>query len=300
MASTQPYVLVLTARSSGWGTARLREAAKARKIQIRTHDPSKAMLEIGSEPSIRFHARNIPMPAVVLPRLGPGHYENGIAVLRQFEAMGVPVVNRADAIQLARDTYQSLLALRNAGLPVPMTSRILTMKDLKIARKHVPGPPWILKTFTGSMGIGTMLVHKVDQLEAVAATLWALHQPILLQEHIPSRDTTISDIRTLIVGKQILSAIRRSATGGEFRANVHRGGTPTQVDLSRREMLLALKAATVSGLDIAGVDWIETVNGPVLLEVNATPGFQGFESATGIDVAGAMLDHALMVCGHGR
>jgi ribosomal protein S6--L-glutamate ligase len=293
MADPKPYILVLTARASGWGNARLREAAKSRTIGIRTHDPSKALLEVGAELSIRFHSRRIPMPAVVLPRLGPGHYENGFAVLRQFEAMGVPIINNADAIQLARDKYFSLLNLQRAGLRVPITMRILSMKDLKAARKEIKGPPWILKTFTGSMGIGTMLVEKSDQLEAVAATLWALHQPMLLQEYIRPGDATISDIRTLIIGNRILSAIRRSATRGEFRANVHRGGTPTVASLTKRERDLALKAAKVSGLEIVGVDWIESADGPVILEVNATPGFQGFEAATGIDVAGEIIDFAV-------
>jgi len=287
------YILILTARPDGWGTVRLRETAKKRRIKIRTADPSKAMLEVSDGPlPVRFHSRQLSDPSVVIPRPGPGNYENGLMVLAQYEAKGIPVCNSSGSIALAHDTFLSLLKLRQAGIKVPRTMRLLSIKDLKVARKLIGKPPWILKTFTGSMGIGTMLIHETDQLEALAATLWALKQPILLQEFFTSDSATISDVRTLIVGKRILGTIRRTAAVGEFRTNVHRGGSPTPIDLAATERRLAMKAATAIGLDIVGVDWIETENGPVVLEVNATPGFQGFEAATGIDVAKEIVEYA--------
>jgi len=289
------YILILTARPSGWGTKRLREAAKSCGIYVRAADPSRAMLEISDgDLPVRIAHRKIRMPNAVIPRPGPGNYENMLAILSQFEAAGVPVCNSSDSIRLAHDTYLSLLKLKAAEINVPSTARILSVKDLRTARKIIPGPPWILKTFTGSMGIGTMLVHAVDQLEAVAATLWALEQPILMQEFIGSAEGSNFDTRALVIGKNVTGAIRRSAASGEFRANVHRGGIPEEVNLSKTETKLALKAAGAIGLDIAGVDWIETKKGPLVLEVNATPGFQGFETATGKDVGRKIIDYAIL------
>lgn len=288
------YILLLTAKPSGWGAKRLREASRERKIHLRAADPSKTMLEISAtDLPVRIAHRKIRMPLAVIPRPGPGNYENLLAILAQFEAAGVPVCNSSDSIRLAHDTYLSLLKLKAAGINVPATARILSVQDLKTARKIIPGPPWILKTFTGSMGIGTMLMNAVDQLEAVAATLWALGQPILMQEYIGSREKRSADTRTLVIGRNVIGAIRRSAMPGEYRANVHRGGTPEEIDIPKWEVKLALKAADAIGLDITGVDWIETKSGPVILEVNATPGFQGFEEATGIDVAKEIIDYAL-------
>lgn len=290
MPEKHPYILHLTARPNGWGAKRFRETAKKRGIKIRTADPSRAMLEIGRhEGTFRVNGRKLARPGCVLPRFGPGNYENGLALLSHLEAMGIPVCNTSRAISIARDTYITLLELSKAGLNVPKTARILSIKDLRIGMKSIPGPPWILKTFTGAMGIGSMLLRERDQLEAISATLWALKQPILLQEFITPIGGRTTDIRTLVVGGKILGAIRRSAASGEFRSNVHRGGIPEEVLLSGNEQKLALKAARVVGLDIAGIDWLETGDGPVILEVNATPGFQGFETATGIDVADAII-----------
>jgi len=294
----KPYLLLLTARSTGWAAGRFRRAAKDRGIAIRTLDPADVMLETGSDTgSVMIAGRRLSAPIAVIPRFGPGNYENGLALLSQLEASGIPTCNPGYAIALARDTYRTLLELRNAGLRIPKTARVLSIRDLKPARGIVPGPPWILKTFTGAMGIGTMLVRDVDQLEALAATLWALGQPILMQEYVYSSSGKSDDIRALVVGGKVLGAIQRLAPSGGYRANVHQGGTPQEIRLSRREKTIALKAAKAVGLNMAGVDWIETVNGPVLLEVNATPGFQGFESATGIDAAGAMVDYSLRLAG---
>ncbi|HDS30955.1 MAG TPA: RimK family alpha-L-glutamate ligase [Firmicutes bacterium] len=288
------YIMILTARPDSHASMRFREAARERKIGLKAVDPKKALLEIGTDGvSIRSAGRLFPAPVAVIPRLGPGNYENGIAMLDHLEASGVAVANNGDAIFTAHDTFKSLLKLKKAGLNVPHTARILSIKDLRIARKLIPGPPWILKTFTGAMGIGTMLMHKVDELEAICATLWALGQPILMQEYLHSKDETIEDIRSLVIGNRVVGAIRRKATAGEFRANVHKGGVAEAVELSKVDMKLAMKAAKSIGLNIAGVDWIVTRDGPLVLEVNATPGFQGFESATGMDIAGEMIDFAL-------
>ncbi len=298
MSKAKPYLLLLTARSTGWAAGRFRRAAKDRGIAIRTLDPTDVLLEAGSDAgSVMIAGRRLSNPIAVIPRFGPGNYENGLALLSQLEASGIPTSNPGYAIALARDTYRTLLELRNAGLRIPKTARVLSIRDLKPARRIVPGPPWILKTFTGAMGIGTMLVRDVDQLEALAATLWALGQPILMQEYVYSSSGKSDDIRALVIGGKVLGAIQRLAPSGGYRANVHQGGTPQEIRLSRREKTIALKAAVAVGLSIAGVDWIETVNGPVLLEVNATPGFQGFESATGIDAAGAMVDYSLRLAG---
>lgn len=199
------------------------------------------------------------------------------------------MANNRSGFELARDTFRCLLKLHHSGIRVPQTARLVSLKDLEIARKHIPGPPWILKTFTGAMGIGTMLILKEDQLEAICATLWALKQPVLIQEFLKSVDASIADVRALVVDDRVLGTIKRRARPGEFRANIHRGGRPEAFEPSRADRKLALKAAKSVGLAIAGIDWIVTDAGPVVLEVNATPGFKGFEEATGIDAAGAMV-----------
>jgi ribosomal protein S6--L-glutamate ligase len=294
----KPYILLITTRPQGWASQRFRAAAKQRRLAIRTADPANALLELGPGGiRIRLDGRKIPLPASVIPRLGPGNYENGFALLEHFEAAGIPLCSRRAGIEAAHDTLRTLILLQTASLNVPHTARLISIKDLKIAQKIIPGPPWILKTFTGAMGIGTMLITKPDQLEALAATFWALKQPVLLQEFVRSVDDSIADIRALVVDGKVLGAIRRSARPGEFRANVHRGGTPQTINLGRSDKKIAIRAARAVGLGIAGIDWIFTSKGPVVLEVNATPGFKGFETATGIDVAGAMIDYAARIGG---
>jgi ribosomal protein S6--L-glutamate ligase len=289
-------VLIITAKASGWATRRYRSAAARRHVPIATCDPSEVLLEINPDGVvIRSKGKKLHRPVSVIPRLGPGNYPNGFALLDHLESSGVPVCNTRLAIEVAHDTLRTLLRLQEAGLKVPRTARIISMKDLSTAQKIIPGPPWILKTYTGAMGIGTMLVTKSDQLEALAATLWALGQPVLMQEFVKSSDNRTSDFRALVIGGKVLGAIRRSAQEGEFRANVHRGGTPEATKLTRDQTRLAITAARSVELGIAGVDWIMTVDGPVVLEVNATPGFKGFEGATGIDAAGAMIDYAVKI-----
>jgi ribosomal protein S6--L-glutamate ligase len=295
MKNPKPYILLLTSRPDSWAATRLREAARLVNVSLRAFDSNKSFLEIKSDGGIvRFNGREVSLPLSIIPRLGPANQINSLTVLAQFESIGVPVCNGSYSADLAHDTYRTLLALKKAGVQIPHTARLISIKDLKNARKIIPGPPWILKTYTGAMGIGTMLIHKTDQLEALAATLWALGQPVLLQEYLsPVAGATNSDIRSLVVGKSVIGAIRRSAGLGEFRTNVHQGGRPDPVKLSKQEIKLAIKVTNAVGLNIAGVDWIETENGPVVLEVNATPGFQGFECATGIDAARAMVEYAM-------
>jgi ribosomal protein S6--L-glutamate ligase len=287
-------ILIITARPTGWATSRFRSAARKRGVPLHTCDPAEVLLEIRPDGlAIRHKGKKLAPPHAVIPRLGPGNYENGYALLDLFEAAGIPVCNTRLAIETAHDTLHTLLHLHTAGLRVPKTARIISIKDLAISQKIIPGPPWILKTYTGAMGIGTMLITKADQLEALAATFWALKQPVLLQELVKSSDDKIADYRAMVIGNKVLGIIRRNALAGEFRANVHRGATPELINPTKDQTRLALKAARASGLGIAGVDWIMTSDGPVVLEVNATPGFKGFESATGIDVAGAMIEYGM-------
>ncbi|MFH1675868.1 MAG: RimK family alpha-L-glutamate ligase [bacterium] len=296
MKSTKKSILVLTARPDSFASIRFRQSGKKLGISVRAVDPTQCMPVITPEEnSIRFGGRRLSRPTAIIPRFGPGNYENGLAMLCQLEALDIPVCNPSKGIELARDTFRSLIALKHAGLSVPRTARILSVKDLHVAAKLIPGPPWIMKTFTGAMGIGTMYIGAEDQLEAVAATLWALNQPILLQEFVRAKDGKLADIRALVIGKKVLGAITRRAATGEYRTNVHRGGAPERIVLNSSEEKLALKAAKASGLSITGVDWIRTASGPVVLEVNATPGFSGFEQATEIDVASAILEFAIQL-----
>jgi ribosomal protein S6--L-glutamate ligase len=293
MVKNKPYILLVTSRPDGWPSRRLRDSARKLRFSLKTINPSNVSLEIDSgEFRLRNMTRLFPMPNVVIPRLGPGNYETGLPLVRQFESAGIPVINSADSIALARETFSTLQILAKNGINTPRTAYLLSMKDLKNIRKFIPGPPWIVKTFTGAMGIGTMRADAVDQLEAISATIWATRNPILVQEFLETGSNAHSDTRAFVINGKVVASMTRTAKKGEFRANVHMGGASESKKLSMDEKSIAVKAALAVGLDVAGVDWIESNGKKYVLEVNATPGFQGLEEATGVDIGRKIISFA--------
>ena len=232
---------------------------------------------------------------VVVPRVGTQVTEQGCALVAQFEAMRVPVVNGSEAILRARDKLRSLQLLAATRIPIPRTAVIRTVEDLDEAIDQVGGLPCVLKLLKGTQGIGVMLAESREALESILQAFWSLGHTILLQEFIA--ESKGKDVRAFVVGDEVVGAMRRTARVGEFRSNIHRGGIGKPLALSSQDKESVVRAAKVLGLEVAGVDYLESKEGPKIIEVNASPGFQGLEQATGLDIAGAIVKHAAVVAG---
>jgi ribosomal protein S6--L-glutamate ligase len=227
---------------------------------------------------------------VVVPRIGTTVTEVGCAVVNQFEVMGVPVVNTSQSILRARDKLLSLQLLTRANVDLPRTAVIRSTDDLDEAIEQVGGIPCVLKLLKGTQGIGVMLAESREGLESILQAFWSLDHIVLLQEFIA--ESKGKDVRAFVVGDEVIGAMRRSAKIGEFRSNIHRGGTGKPLKLDKDEREHVLEATRALGLQVAGVDYLESRDGPKVIEVNASPGFQGLEEATGADIAGAIVQYA--------
>src|SRR5688572_8380627 len=227
---------------------------------------------------------------VVVPRVGTTVTEVGCAVVNQFEVMGVPVVNTSRAIQRARDKLHSLQLLTRAGVDLPRTAVIRSTEDLDEAIDQVGGIPCVLKLLKGTQGIGVMLAESREGLESILQAFWSLDHIVLLQEFIA--ESKGKDVRAFVVGDKVVGAMRREAKIGDFRSNIHRGGTGRAIKLSKEVEAHVLEATRALGLQVAGVDYLESKDGPKVIEVNASPGFQGLEEATGKDVAAEVVRYA--------
>lgn len=227
---------------------------------------------------------------VVVPRIGTTVTEIGCAVVNQFEVMGLPVVNTSTSILRARDKLLSLQLLTRANVDLPRTAMIRSTEDLDEAIEQVGGIPCVLKLLKGTQGIGVMLAESRQGLEAMLQAFWSLDHIVLLQEFIA--ESKGKDVRAFVVGDQVVGAMRREARIGEFRSNIHRGGTGRSVKLSKDAQAQVLEATRALGLEVAGVDYLESNDGPKVIEVNASPGFEGLEQATGKDIAGEIVRYA--------
>lgn len=271
---------------------RFAQACRQRNYGFRTLDVLEANLVIhAQDPQVWAHGTGILPDDVdlLVPRIGTAVTEQGCAAVAQFEAMGVPVLNRADAIARARDKLRALQALSGERIPVPNTVVVRGEAELSQAIGMVGGLPCILKLLEGTQGVGVMLAESREALEAILQAFWSLGHTVLLQEFVS--ESKGRDVRAFVVGDRVVGAMRRQAKLGEFRSNIHRGGVGKAVRLSPDEEAQVVRAAKVMGLDVAGVDYLESRDGPKIIEVNASPGFQGLEEATGADIAGAILDY---------
>jgi len=287
----RPLLAVLSRKKGLYSTRRLVEAARARGFRSRVVDvlACNLVLEAG-EPRIFLAGEELRDVAVALPRIGASVTTAGLAVVRQLEAQGVPVVNRAAAIAHSRDKLRALQLLAAAGVDIPRTVLARGGGDIKELIGHVGGLPAILKLIQGTQGVGVMIAHSEAEVDSILSTMWNLGQEILLQEFIA--ESRGRDVRALVVGDRVAGAMRREAKSGEFRSNLHRGGEGTGLELPAGYAHAAVRAARVLGLDVAGVDLLEAEAGPKVMEVNSSPGFEGLERATGLDIAGAIVDHA--------
>jgi ribosomal protein S6--L-glutamate ligase len=286
---------ILSRNSKLYSTRRLVEAARERHHTVRVLDPLRCYLRISSD-GFEMHHKGRPIAgySAVIPRIGASITRYGTAVLRQFELMGSFTPNSSDAIARARDKLRShqLLAAQGIGLPVTVFGD--NPDDTVDLLSMLGPPPHVIKLNEGTQGAGVMLTEKPSASRSVIEALRGLYANFLVQEFIA--EAKGADLRCFVVGGEVVAAMRRQAPKGDFRSNLHRGGSAKAVRVSEAEQATAVRAASVLGLGVAGVDLIRSKRGPLVLEVNSSPGLEGIEAATGIDIAGRIVDH--VVAGH--
>lgn len=284
-------LFVLSRNASLYSTSRIVLAARARGHEVAVVDPLDFQIVVTrGKPQLYLGGALSPKPDIVIPRIGASVTSYGLAVVRQFDMMGVPVLNGAVSIARSRDKLRALQLLTRKRIDVPATVCARSPEGLDKALELVGGCPVIVKLQQGTQGIGTMIAETPQAVGSLLETLWAMGQDIILQEYI--RESKGRDIRALVVGGRVVAAMRRTAKAGEFRSNLHRGGLGMSVKLDRRYRAAALSATRVMGLEVAGVDMLEGRLGPKILEMNSSPGLEGIERASGIDVAKAIVKHA--------
>lgn len=283
-------IAVLSQKRSLYSTRRLVEAAKQRGHEVRVIDPLRCYMNITSHQPVIYHrGRLLNDLDAVIPRIGASILFYGTALVRQFETMGVFTLNHSDAISCARDKLRSMQLLSCKGIGLPTTAFAHAPDDIKGVIKMVDGAPLVIKLLEGTQGIGVVLAETNQAAESVIDAFWGLQANILIQEYI--KEAGGSDIRCFVVGGKVVAAMQRQAREGEFRANLHRGGTASPVELTEEERSMAVQAARTIGLDVAGVDMLRSKRGPLVIEVNSSPGLEGIEASSGRDIAGAMIQY---------
>lgn len=283
-------LVVLSRNARLYSTRRLVEAGRKAGHSVRVIDPLRCSLALGG-PGLSVHYRGRPLAPVdgVVPRFGASFTAYGSALVRQFELMGVATANRAEAIVAARDKLRSLQLLARAGVALPHTVAGDEPADAGALLELAGEPPWVIKLNQGAQGEGVLLAERRAAGRGMVEALRSLRAGFLVQEFIAEAGG--ADLRCLVVGGRVIAAMERRAAEGEFRANLHRGGSARAVVLDAAEIDAAVRAADVIGLGVAGVDLLRARRGPLVLEVNASPGLEGIETITGVDVAAAVITH---------
>jgi ribosomal protein S6--L-glutamate ligase len=281
---------ILSRSSLCYSTARLKEAADQRGHKAVVLDTLRFGIDLeAGEPDLFYRGKHLSHYDAVLPRVGASITYFGTAVVRQFEQMDVFCANTAAGISNSRDKLRSLQILSKHQIGIPQTTFVRHSKDVLPAIERVGGAPVIIKLLEGTQGVGVILADTVKIAEAIIETLHSTSQNVLVQRFVS--ESRGRDIRAIVVGDRVVASMRRVARGDEFRSNVHRGGSVEPVELSDEFQSTAVRAAQIMGLRIAGVDMLESRDGPQVMEVNSSPGLEGVEAATGLDVAGAMIDY---------
>ncbi|PBI79365.1 ribosomal protein S6 modification protein [Rahnella victoriana] len=283
-------IAILSRDGSLYSCKRLKEAAESRGHEIDIIDPLSCYMNINpAAPSVHYRGRQLDKYHAVIPRIGSAITFYGTAVLRQFEMLGSFPLNESVAITRARDKLRSMQILAREGIDLPTTGFANAPDDTSDLIALVGGAPLVVKLVEGTQGIGVVLAETRQAAESVIDAFRGLNAHILVQEYI--REAEGRDIRCLVVGKKVVAAIERQAKPGDFRSNLHRGGTASNVKITPEEKDIAIKAALTLGLDVAGVDILRAHRGPLVMEVNASPGLEGIETTTGLDIAGMMIDY---------
>nr|WP_269811520.1 30S ribosomal protein S6--L-glutamate ligase [Buttiauxella ferragutiae] len=281
-------IAILSRDGTLYSCKRLREAASRRGHVVEIIDPLSCYMNINpAAPSVHYKGRQLPHYDAVIPRIGSAITFYGTAVLRQFEMLGSYPLNESVAITRARDKLRSLQLMARQGIDLPVTGFAHSPDDTSDLIDMVGGAPLVVKLVEGTQGIGVVLAETRQAAESVIDAFRGLNAHILVQEYI--KEAKGRDIRCLVVGNKVVAAIERQAKPGDFRSNLHRGGVAHQVTITEREREIALHAAATLGLDVAGVDILRAKRGPLVMEVNASPGLEGIEKTSGIDIATLMI-----------
>ena len=272
-----------------YSTGRLREAAEQRGHEVRIVDYLRCVIDITSHrPAMWYGGERLENLDAVIPRIGAKHTFYGTAVVRQFEMMGVYPTVESQGISRSRDKLRALQLLAAEGVGLPVTSFAHSTKDIDGLISLVGGAPLVVKLLEGTQGMGVVLAETKKAAESVIGAFRQLDANILVQEFI--EEAGGSDIRAFVVGNRVVAAMERTAAPGDFRSNIHRGGEARRIRLTPEERAAAKRAAKILGLNVAGVDLMRSNHGPVVLEVNSSPGLEGIEEATRIDVAGKVIE----------
>ncbi|WP_019626742.1 30S ribosomal protein S6--L-glutamate ligase [Thioalkalivibrio sp. ALJT] len=280
---------ILSRNSKLYSTRRLVEAAEQRGHEVRVVDPLRCYMNITSHnPQIHYKGDILDQFNAVIPRIGASITFYGTAVLRQFEMMNVYPLNESVAISRSRDKLRSLQLLSRRGIGLPVTGFAHSPDDIDDLLATVGGAPCVIKLLEGTQGLGVVLAETTQAAESVIQAFMGLKQHILVQEYI--KEAKGSDIRCLVIGDKVVASMKRQAKEGEFRSNLHRGGSATLCRITPEERATAVRAAKVMGLNVCGVDLLRSNHGAVVMEVNSSPGLEGIENASGKDVAGMIIE----------
>ncbi len=282
--------LIMLARNpSLYSHRRIVEAARARGHEIDIVNTLHVHMNITSNrPLLRHGGKTLPLYDAVIPRIGASITNYGLAVVRQFEMQGVFTLNESVAIGRSRDKLRALQLMARAGVGLPVTAFAHGPRKAEDVVMEVGGAPVVIKLLEGSQGMGVILAETEASAKSIIEAFSAANVNILVQEFV--REAAGADVRALVIGGKIVAAMKRTGKKGEFRSNLHRGGKAEPAELTEAERTTAFKAVEAIGLNVAGVDMLRSSRGPLVLEVNASPGIEGIEHASGIDVAGAMIE----------
>ena len=281
-------IYILSRNKNLYSTSRLVESGKKRGHDVRVIDYMRCYMNITSHnPIVYYGGESLSKPDVVIPRIGASNTFYGTAVVRQFEMMDSYCLNPSVSITKSRDKLCSLQILAKEGIDMPVTGFASHTKDIKSVIEKVGNGPLVIKLLQGTQGQGIVLVENRKAAESVMIAFRQMDIDIMVQEFIEESSGT--DIRAFVVGDKVVAAMRRIAPEGEFRSNVHRGGRTEKIDLTEDEIKMSVNASKILGLSTAGVDLMRSNRGPLILEVNSSPGLQGIETCTGVDVADKII-----------
>lgn len=283
-------IAILSRNEKLYSTKRLKEAALALGHSVEVVDYLQCYMNIRDQRSpVHYKGSPLKAPDAIIPRIGARRTFYGTAILRQFETMGAYTINRSIAITRSRDKLRSLQLLARKGIALPTTGFAHAHGNIQDLMSIVGGPPFIIKLIEGTQGIGVVLVETEKTAESVLQAMLELRSNLIVQEYIKESDG--ADIRCFVIGDKVVAAMKRQAKPGDFRSNVHRGGFAEAVKISKAERELAVAASKIMGLQLAGVDLLRSSRGPLVIEVNSSPGLEGIEAATGKDIATLIIQH---------
>jgi ribosomal protein S6--L-glutamate ligase len=282
-------IALLSRNSKLYSSRRLIEAAEARGHEVRVLDVLRCYMNVTSHrPSIHYKGEELEDFDAVIPRIGASVTFYGTSVLRQFEMMGTYPLNESVAISRSRDKLRALQLLSRQGIGLPITGFANKPDDIEDLIEMVGGAPLVIKLLQGTQGIGVVLAETRQAAESVIESFFGLNASVLVQEYI--KEAGGADIRCLVVGDRVVASMIRQAPEGEFRSNLHRGGRASLIKITPEERSTAVRAASTMGLNVCGVDILRSNHGPVVMEVNSSPGLEGIEKATSRDVAGMIIE----------